>query len=194
MRILAPGGGKPVTLLSSNGALLYAEEDPIGTATQSITVEVPRLVATRKFDDAHRVRVTADGTLSIFSLSKHDGGRIYVHPVPAFIDGVFPDFMPAIGNLADYDEGLRGDFNVELLLRAAELVKKFRQPIRFYSARPPAQRIAFVIGGGRCGGNRGKAFGMVMPMKTTLLAGLEANMPEALRPMAVTAVRGRVAA
>jgi hypothetical protein len=194
VRIIASGGGRPVTLLSSNGVLLYAEEDPIGTASQSVTVQVPRLAVARKLDDAHRVRVTADGTLSIFSLAKRDGGCLYVHPVPAFIDGTFPDFLPSIGNAADYDEGLRGDFDVSLLLRAAELTKGFGQPIRFYTAKPPAQRIAFVIGGGRTGANRGKAFGMVMPLKSTLLAGLEANMPEALRPSSPTSIVRRVAA
>lgn len=169
-------------VMASDGHIAYCEEALFCKASVSVTLKISKAARVFLKQDT-RVQVQAylkeDGTPiatgSVLTVVNADDQTVYIEPGPAVVECRYPDIPALMGDFSEWQEGLIGGFNTELLTRAISLPGY----VRFYHRGAGPDSSAYFTFEAKK--SHAKGVGIVMPARTAPFADA---IPKALRKAA----------
>jgi hypothetical protein len=150
-----PSKSGGVLVMGCDGHVALVLHDPNGKADKPYILPFAKGRHDKALSarDAAHVVITDTGSIQV--VDQHGVIR-FINP-EVVIEAKYPDVVAAFGEMSQYQPGLLGSFNPELLQRAIDSAGKGRYAdIKFYRRENDSQAAMFTTRGG---------FGLVMPMR-----------------------------
>lgn len=147
--------GQGVQVLASDGHVAAVLFDELGRADREVILPIPANVRTKLLRGGHLLHDAAGFTW----ITDEDHAVLWVSPAPAIDYKSFPNVIEVAGSLAEYDTGLIGTFNPNLLDKISKCQPKRKYPqSRFWTRRTKdGHGVALVL--------LPAGFALIMPMR-----------------------------